>query len=282
MWRFPRVDGRPGRRRATAASVPPARPPQGARREGPVRRPAGRADAVRARLPARPRRGPRLARVRARPGDACRRQLWLDERGTGGDLADLACAASAAKSAGCTRRPSSSSSRSGNCPRRAAVARSATRTRHADLPSRLLIRTAANAYFPQVMSALSLPEQRQRRRARRSMTQWAILGSSTDRADSPFMRRRSPQVGAALAGFSDEDVLGGDRQAQARRSRRAAGQAGRARRAARRSPRATATTSRSTRTSTRAGCRRRSGALAADRRDREPWSSCTGCARCSR
>ena len=66
-----------------------------------LRRPRGRRDPLRARLPAGPRRRPRLAPVRP-PGedDGCRRQLWLDERGTSGDLADLTVRCECGKSRG--------------------------------------------------------------------------------------------------------------------------------------------------------------------------------------
>jgi len=40
--------------------------------------------------------------------DNCRRQLWLDELGTSGDLATSLCAASAANGAAYMKRPSSS------------------------------------------------------------------------------------------------------------------------------------------------------------------------------
>ncbi len=89
--------------------------------------------------------------------DTCRRQLWLDERGTSGDLADLVVRCECGKSRSLYEATQLELYPLGNC--------SGARPwlgRHArekcKLPSRLLIRTAANAYFPQVLSVLSIPE----------------------------------------------------------------------------------------------------------------------------
>ena len=69
-----------------------------------------------------------------------------------------------------------------------------------------MIRTATNAHFPQVLSALSLPEQgSQAEQAVKA--QWAIL-QAVDGPAALAVMRNVPAVGAALSGFSDEDVLG--------------------------------------------------------------------------
>ena len=67
------------------------------------------------------------------------------------------CAANVASRAACTRRRTWPSSRSALA---AAPDRGwdATPNEPCDLPSRLLIRTASNAWFPQVLSVLSLPD----------------------------------------------------------------------------------------------------------------------------
>jgi hypothetical protein len=90
-------------------------------------------------------------------GDDCRRQLWLDETGTTGDLSDLTvrcdCGAKRqlldateieARPLGTCRgkRPWISPDNSESC----------------QDPLRLVIRTASNTYFPQVLSVLSIPE----------------------------------------------------------------------------------------------------------------------------
>jgi hypothetical protein len=89
--------------------------------------------------------------------DACRRQLWLDERGTSGDLADLVVRCECGKFRSLYEATLLELNPLGTC--------SGARLwlgRHApedcNLPSRLLTRTASNAYFPQVLSVLSLPD----------------------------------------------------------------------------------------------------------------------------
>ena len=75
--------------------VTPAGPPQGAD-EGQVHRrrqeeAPGRADPLRPRLPQGPHRRHRLVSASPTEGKPpCRRQLWIDERGTSGDMAEIA------------------------------------------------------------------------------------------------------------------------------------------------------------------------------------------------
>jgi hypothetical protein len=72
-------------------------------------------------------------------------------------------------------------------------------------PSRLLIRTASNAYFPQVVSVLSLPD-------RRSAVATAVaeLWEDLQIVEGPgelAIPKRKPRVAAKLSPFSDADVL---------------------------------------------------------------------------
>ena len=90
-------------------------------------------------------------------GDDCRRQLWLDERGTTGDLADLVVRCECGK----RRRLYEAAERDrkplGTC-RCARPWLGRGTNEECGQPSRLLIRTASNAYFPQLVSVLSLPD----------------------------------------------------------------------------------------------------------------------------
>ena len=90
-------------------------------------------------------------------GDPCRRQLWLDERGTSGDLAEQIVRCECGRSRRMHEAVDYPKFPLGTC--------SGARPwlgRHAheecDEPSRLLIRTASNAWFPQVLRVLSLPD----------------------------------------------------------------------------------------------------------------------------
>lgn len=136
--------------------------------------------------------------------DTCNRALWLDERGTGGDLADQVVRCECGKSRGLYEAAELDFKPLGSCPgRRPWLGVDSRET--CDQPSRLLIRTAANAYFPQVMSALSLPE-------RASEIQDAIreLWEDLQIVDGPAelaMLKKKPKVSAKLLGWSDEEVL---------------------------------------------------------------------------
>jgi len=74
-----------------------------------------------------------------------------------------------------------------------------------NLPSRLLIRTASNAYFPQVVSVLSLPD---RGTAVQGVVAelWDDLQIADDNADLSFLKKK-PKVAEKLAPFKDEEVL---------------------------------------------------------------------------
>jgi len=74
------------------------------------------------------------------------------------------------------------------------------------LRSRLLIRTASNAYFPQVVSVLSLPDRGTAvETAVREL--WDLL-QAVDSLESLSVFKRLPHVTAKLAPFSDADILG--------------------------------------------------------------------------
>ncbi|EFO80094.1 hypothetical protein OSCT_2025 [Oscillochloris trichoides DG-6] len=87
----------------------------------------------------------------------CRKQLWLDELGTSGDLGDLVVRCECGKE----RRMSEASNRTlkalGTCKGRRPWLGPNSDAECTE-PARLLIRTASNAYFAQVLSVLSIPE----------------------------------------------------------------------------------------------------------------------------
>jgi hypothetical protein len=136
----------------------------------------------------------------------CRRELWIDERGTSGDLSEVwvRCECKA-------ERPMIDATKSemhalGQCngwqpwlgPRI---------HEFCDESNRMLVRTASNAYFPQTMSVISLPD-RDEAVARAVDQVWEhYLQYIEDLGDLTKERKRKPPVAAALAGFSDEDVF---------------------------------------------------------------------------
>jgi hypothetical protein len=138
------------------------------------------------------------------PEDNCRRQLWLDELGTSGDLADLAVRCECGKRRGLYEASVIELNPLGTC-HGARPWLGWNSNEDCKLPSRLLIRTASNAYFPQVVSVLSLPDRGTAvETAVREL--WDLL-QAVDSVESLSVFKRLPQVTAKLAPFSDDDIL---------------------------------------------------------------------------
>ena len=87
----------------------------------------------------------------------CRRPLWIDERGTSGDLAEVSVRCECGQQRSMTQAAIVSSRALGHCDGARPWLGPYTKEPCGE-PSRLLIRTASNAYFPQVMSVISLPD----------------------------------------------------------------------------------------------------------------------------
>ena len=138
------------------------------------------------------------------PEDNCHRQLWLDERGTGGDLADLVARCECGKSRSLYEATLLEMNPLGTC-RGARPWLGRNVSEDCNQPSRLLIRTASNAYFPQVVSVLSLPERGTAVEAAvREL--WDLL-QVADSIDSLAVFKRLPRVTEKLASYSDDEVL---------------------------------------------------------------------------
>ncbi len=72
-------------------------------------------------------------------------------------------------------------------------------------PSRLLIRSASNAYFPQLMSVISLPERDQAVKQTVDRV-WSYLEAVGEIEDLRYERRKAV-VKEALDGLSDDEVF---------------------------------------------------------------------------
>lgn len=137
-------------------------------------------------------------------GNPCRQQLWLVEHGTSGDLGDFEVRCECSKSRPLHEATLMEMNPLGRCsgarPWIGANAREAC-----DQPSRLLIRTASNAYFPQVMSVLSLPN---RGTAIHGVVAelWDDLQIVEDLGGLNFLKKK-PRIAEGLVAYRDEDVL---------------------------------------------------------------------------
>lgn len=143
--------------------------------------------------------------------DNCRRQLWLDERGTSGDLADLVVRCECGESCGLHKASVIEENPLGTCRgERPWLGRNSAE--ECNLPSRLLIRTASNAYFPQVVSVLSLPDRGVAvETAVREL--WDDLQIVDNAADLAFLKKK-PKIMEKLAPFGDKEVLEAVRDAK--------------------------------------------------------------------
>lgn len=137
------------------------------------------------------------------PGSNCRRPLWLVEQGTG-DLGDLRVRCDCGANRLLWEAKELSENPLGSC-RGSRPWLGAHANEKCGMPSRLLTRTASNAYFPQIHSVLSLPN-------RASKVEevvgelWDFLQIVQDAAGLEFIKNQ-PKVFQALASFEDDEVL---------------------------------------------------------------------------
>lgn len=138
------------------------------------------------------------------PDEGCRQPLWLDERGTSGDLAELAVRCECKKSRSLHEATVLDVKPLGTCSgERPWLGRGSRED--CNLPSRLLIRTASNSYFSQVVSVLSLPDRGTvlEKVVRGSWDDFQIADSAVDLATL----KKKPKLATKLERFSDEEVL---------------------------------------------------------------------------
>jgi hypothetical protein len=134
----------------------------------------------------------------------CRRQLWIDERGTSGDIAEIyiRCECGEGRSLIRATLPGTL----GHCDGSRPWLGPYTRENCDDL-NRLLVRHASNAYFPQIMSVIALPDRNET--LEKAVTQvWENFLQYVETIDELRKeRQKKPPVKAALEGFSDEEVM---------------------------------------------------------------------------
>lgn len=139
------------------------------------------------------------------PGDDCRRPLWMDERGTSGDVSDILVRCECGRREPISTATVRESEALGWC-----VGKRPWLGRHeregCSQKFRLLIRTASNAYFTQSQSVISLPDPDE------------LVGKAVDGVWEDFLqyveskeelqrdRQRKEKVMRALDGFTDDQV----------------------------------------------------------------------------
>jgi len=141
----------------------------------------------------------------------CRRRLWMDERGTSGDFSEVFVRCECGEERSMAQAVRFNERALGNCDGSRPWLGPYTKESCGE-PSRLLIRTASNTYFPQVMSVISLPDRDETVKVAVD-TIWEFLAEVED-LDMLRYERRKARVHAALEGLSDDEAFA---EVQARR-----------------------------------------------------------------
>jgi Domain of unknown function (DUF1998) len=152
--------------------------------------------------------------VHSGKGD-CRRQLWVDERGTSGDLSEVWIRCACKTERAMTDAATLATRALGMC-NGARLWLGPYSGENCGELNRLLVRTASNAYFPQVLSVISLPD-RDDEVVQAVDRAWETLQHIERHDDLQNLRNILPPVEAALSGLDNNVVI------EEIRSRRAGG-----------------------------------------------------------
>ncbi len=144
--------------------------------------------------------------------NTCMRQLWIDERGTSGDLSEVYVRCECKAERNMIQAALLKNMALGHCDGARPWLGPYTKEACGE-PNRLLIRTASNAYFPQLMSVISLPD-RDETVKQAIDAAWEFLEEVEDLEQLKYERKKA-KVKAALDGLSDEEAFA---EIQARRS----------------------------------------------------------------
>jgi hypothetical protein len=144
-------------------------------------------------------------------GDPCRRDLYLDEKGTGGDLSEIDARCDCGKSRALILLLQRSANALGRCRgnRPWLGEHRNEKCRDADgnpAYNRLLIRSASNAYFPQMLSVISIPDEDERLQAAVGKI-WDDFLQYVEAPEDLMRERKKARVNSALEGYSDDIVL---------------------------------------------------------------------------
>lgn len=135
----------------------------------------------------------------------CRRQLWIDERGTSGDIRDIVIRCDCRQSRPLTDATVYVSGALGFCNGERPWLGPHSREPGCGEGNRLLIRTASNAYFSQTLSVISLPDRSDALKATVDRA-WDFLEAVESLEDLVHERKKS-KVKMALEGYTDEEVF---------------------------------------------------------------------------
>jgi len=135
----------------------------------------------------------------------CGRDLWVEERGTSGDLDEIWIVCECGENRAMSQAARLELRALGNCNGSRPWLGVANRE-GCGQPNRLLNRSASNAYFPQLLSVISIPD------ARSPVDDvvralWDDFLADVETVDDLHKVRNKPTPGAKLAGIPDEVVM---------------------------------------------------------------------------
>jgi hypothetical protein len=135
----------------------------------------------------------------------CQRTLWIEERGTSGDVADTYVGCDCGAQRQLYEALDLATVPLGHCngKRPWLGFYSAEDCKE---PNRLLVRSASNAYFPETMSVISLPEQDEGVSARLDEI-WDLVKNVSDAGQLEMLRTVVDKVKAALDGMTTAEAL---------------------------------------------------------------------------
>lgn len=138
-------------------------------------------------------------------GAACREQMWLVDSGTSADPRDTRIVCDCSKSL--TLEELFQPGRLGRClGERPWIGDRDPQLCDAPKGLNLLTRSATNTYFPQVATVISLP-QSEDELSRRIEQHWSVLQKAKNADWLDIAREANAAIGAALEGFSNEEVF---------------------------------------------------------------------------
>ena len=137
-------------------------------------------------------------------GSNCQRPLWLEERGTSGDITDTLGVCDCGEERPLYEALGVETSALGRCyGRRPWIGQYATE--ECNESYRLLVRTASNAYFPQLLNVISLPEFDAALAAKIANQLVTLRALNSVGMLSSF--RNSPELEAVFEGVNDDAVI---------------------------------------------------------------------------
>ena len=135
----------------------------------------------------------------------CQRELWMEERGTSGDLDEVVVTCECGAHRAMSQAARMELRALGSCDGQRLWLGPGTKESCGE-PNRLLIRSASNAYFPQLLSVISIPDQRTPvDDVVRSL--WDDFLSDVETSEELVKQRKKPTPAAKLAGIPDDVVM---------------------------------------------------------------------------